>query len=263
MNIYVELNKIIEYIENHLEEKISYKELSKMIGVNEYTFQRIFSLISNVSISENIRKRRLSNAGEELFLKDKKVIDIAIKYQYNNATAFSRAFEKFHGIKPSEVRKNPQKLKMYTKLHFNETDEQNNDIEYKIIEKEQMILYGKYKYTNNEKIKEDAPNFYKEIKKQYGKPEYGLIEYKEKERMNVNSYWILYNKKNEGLEKKIIPKSKWILIRINSQEAQDIQKASKIFYYKFLPSCKYNFKDLPEIEYYHDEITDFLIPIED
>ena len=65
MNIYEKLNKIIEYIENHLEEKIEYKELSKIIGVNEYTFQRIFSLISNVSISEYIRNRRLSNAGQK------------------------------------------------------------------------------------------------------------------------------------------------------------------------------------------------------
>ena len=30
MNIYIELNKIVEYIENHLEEKIDYKEISKM-----------------------------------------------------------------------------------------------------------------------------------------------------------------------------------------------------------------------------------------
>ena len=67
MNIYTELNKIIEYIENHLEEKIDYKEISKMIGVNEYTFQKIFSVICNVSISEYIRNRSLSNAGQELY----------------------------------------------------------------------------------------------------------------------------------------------------------------------------------------------------
>ena len=69
MNIYVELNKIIEYIENHLKQKIDYNELSKMIGVNQYTFQRIFSLISNISISEYIRNRRLSNAGQEFIHK--------------------------------------------------------------------------------------------------------------------------------------------------------------------------------------------------
>ena len=67
MNIYVELNKIIEYIEDHLEEKIEYKELAKKIGVNEYTFQRIFSLISNISVSEYIRNRRLSNAGQDIY----------------------------------------------------------------------------------------------------------------------------------------------------------------------------------------------------
>lgn len=170
MNIYKELNKIIDYIEEHLEDKIDYKELSKMIGVNEYTFQRIFSLLSNVSISEYIRNRRLSSAGQELYLNNKKVIDIAIKYQYNNATAFSRAFKKFYGIKPSEVRKNSEKLKMYTKLQFNEIYKQSKNMEYKIVEKDQMILYGKYKNTNNEKIRIDAPKFYKEVKARYGEP---------------------------------------------------------------------------------------------
>lgn len=170
MNIYVELNKIIEYIEEHLEEKIEYKELSKMIGVNEYTFQKIFSLISNVSIAEYIRNRRLSNAGQEIYIKNEKVIDIATKYQYNNPTAFSRAFKKFHGIKPSEVRTKPEKLKMYTKLHFNEIKECSKNIEYKIVEKEEMVLYGKYKITNNEQISKDAPEFYIKMEKQYGTP---------------------------------------------------------------------------------------------
>lgn len=170
MNIYVQLNKIIEYIEQHLEEKIEYKDLSKIIGVNEYTFQKIFSLISNVSISEYIRNRRLSNAGQDLFIKNEKVIDISIKYQYNNATAFSRAFEKFHGIKPSEVKTKPEKLKMCTKMYFNEINEHNHNIEYKIVEKEKKILYGRYKITDNEKIGKDAPEFYMEMEEQYGTP---------------------------------------------------------------------------------------------
>ena len=263
MNIYTELNKIIEYIENHLEEKIEYKEIARMIGVNEYTFQRIFSLISNVTITEYIRNRRLSNAGQELYLNDEKIIDIAIKYQYDSPTAFSRAFEKFHGIKPSQVRKNPEKLKMYTKLHFNEEYECNKNVEYKIVEKEQMILYGKCKDTTNEKIRKDAPEFFSKMREKYGEPLYGMVEYHDQERLHVKRYWTLYKEKIEDLEQKIIPKSKWIDIKINSQEAKDIQEASKIFYDEFLPSCKYSFKDLPEIEFYHDGITDFLIPIED
>ncbi len=263
LNIYSELNKTIEYIEQHLEENIEVQTLSKMIGMSEYTFQRIFGLIANVSLSEYIRNRRLSNAGQEIYLDKDKVIDIAIKYQYNSPTAFSRAFEKFHGIKPSEVKKNPEKLKMYTKLHFNENYECNKNIDYKIIEKEEMHLYGKYIITDNEKIKEDAPNFYEENTKKYGEPPYALVEYYDKERTEVKAYWILYTNKMQGMIEKIIPKSKWIAMRINSQEAKEIQEVSVTFYDYFLPNSKYNFKDIPEIEYYHDGITDFLIPIED
>ena len=124
------------------------------------------------------------------------------------------------------------------------------------------MVYGKYKPTDNKQIIEDAPKFYKEIESKYGKPQYGMVDYKDKERRHVKSYWVLYEEKLKGLEKKIIPKSKWILIRINSQKPEDIQEMSKLFYYDFSPSCKYNLRDLPEIEHYHDEITDFLIPIE-
>lgn len=263
MNVYAELNKIIEYTENHLEEEFDYKKIASMIGINEYTFQKVFLLIANVSYSEYIRNRRLSNAGQELFLNKEKVIDIAIKYQYNNATSFSRAFEKFHGIKPSEARDNPKKLKMYTKLHFNEQYEQKYDMDYEIVEKDEITMYGHYVATNNVKIKKDAPNFYYKNEKKYGAPDYGIVEYTKRDRLYVKSYGIMYNQNKGKMSKKVIPKSKWIQIRMNSQDAKEIQEVSEWFYTDFLPSSKYVFSDLPEIEYYHDNITDFLVPIED
>ena len=264
MNIYTELNKIVEYIENHLEEKIDYKELAKMVGVNEYTFQKIFSVLCNISLTEYIRNRRLSDAGQELYLKNEKIMNVAVKYQYENATSFSRAFERFHGIKPSDVKKSPENLRIYTKLHFNEINEQAKKIEYKIVEREQLVLYGKYKNTNNQKIKKLAPEFYQEMANKYEEPIiYGMVEYRDKERRFVKAYWIMYDKEIHGLEKQIIPKGKWIMIRIKSQEVNQIQEASDMFYKEFLPVSKYHFKDIPELEYYHDDITDFLIPIED
>ena len=262
MNIYSELNKIIEYVEEHLEENIESKTISRMIGMNEYTFQKIFVVIANVTFTEYIRNRRLSNAGQEIYLEKDKVIDIAIKYQYNSPTAFSRAFEKFHGIKPSEVKKKPERLKMYTKLHFNENYECNKNIDYKIIEKEELHLYGTYILTNDEKIKEDAPKFYCENMEKHGEAPYALVEYHDKERTKVKAYWVLYYEPILGMIEKTIPKSKWIVIRINSQDAKEIQEISETFYADFLPIAKYNYRDLPEIEYYHDNITDFLVPIE-
>lgn len=263
MNIYTELNQIIEYTEIHLDEKIEYKKVAQMIGLNEYTFQKVFLIISNISYPEYIRNRRLSNAGQEIFLDKYKVIDIAVKYNYTSATSFSRAFEKFHGIKPSEVKKNPEKLRLYTKLHFDEKIECNQDINYQIVERDEIILYGNYIQTDNVKIKQDAPKFYAENAKKYGEAPYGMIEYCEPERLNAKYYWVLYQKREKGFKKKIISKSKWIQIRIDSQNAKEIQRVSDMFYTDFLPNSKYSFRDLPEIEYYHDNITDFLIPIED
>ena len=92
MNIYKSLNKMINYIENNLENKIEYEKLAKILGVSEYTMKSIFSLLCNTSISEYIRKRRLSNAGFDLCKSREKIIDVALKYQYENATSFSRAF---------------------------------------------------------------------------------------------------------------------------------------------------------------------------
>lgn len=263
MNIYAELNKVMQYVEKHLDEKIDPHDIAKMVGMSEYTFQRIFSIICNTSFSEYIRNRRLSNAGQELFMGNEKIIDIATKYQYNNATSFSRAFERFHGIKPSQVKKSPEKLKMYSIICFNENIEYNKNMDYKIVEKDEMTLYGIYKNTDNIKIKKDAPNLYRSNIDKYGLAPYAMIEYKDRERLFVKKYWILYLDQKDNMEKIVIPKSKWIQIRINSQEPEDIQRVSENFYDYFIPSTKYNFRELPELEYYHDDITDFLIPIED
>ena len=58
-----------------------------------------------------------------------------------------------------------------------------------------------------------------------------------------------------------IPQSKWLCFRIFSQDPLEIQEMSQRFYKEFLPSCKYNLKELPELEYYHDDVTDFLVAI--
>jgi len=189
MNIYVELNKIIDYIEENLENKIDYGKLANMIGVNEYTFQKIFSLIAGISISEYIRNRRMSNSGQDILLSNCKVIDIALKYQYNNATSFSRAFEKFHGIKPSEVRKRQNNLKLYSKLHFNEICDSSKNINYDII-----IAYGDdirylidiaYKYVDTIYYCEDSAHAENKLREIMNKND--VIYFKGSNVMNVNN----------------------------------------------------------------------------
>lgn len=265
MNIYVELNKVIEYIEAHLEEQIEYEHLAKMLGINEYTMQRLFSLLCNISISEYIRNRRLSNAGFDLQNSNNKIVDIAIKYQYDNATSFSRAFERFHGIKPSLVKDNPEQLKIFTKIVFNEVQPTQSSIEYSIIQRDEIVLYGEGVKTTEGQIGRAAPAFFKEFRKKYcpkyAEPNYGMTIYEKRFESNNLEYWVLYDREIKGLTKHIIPAGKWIVLRVSTQEAKDIQEVTCKFYVDFLPSSKYVLKDVPELEYYHDDITEFMIPL--
>lgn len=262
MNIYKTLNQIVAYIESHLTEQIEYDDLAKFMGTTSYTMQKIFTLLTNISLSEYIRNRRLSCAGFDLYQKKQKIIDLAVKYQYQNATSFSRAFEKFHQIKPSKVTEKT-KLVNFPQLSFNENIPPINNITYYIITQEELTLYGKGIETTTAKIKKDAPLFLEKVKNQYSEEfNYAMTKYKDITRENSCTYSILYKKKLLGLTKTIIPKSKWLVFHISSQEAKDIQDTIDTFYQQFLPSCNYHLKDLPELEYYHDNETDFLIAIE-
>ena len=152
MNIYRNLNEITKYIDDNLENEINYEVLAKMLGVNVYKTQRLFTMIAGISLSDYIRKRRLSTAGFDLYKGNQKIIDIAVKYQYDNATSFSRAFEKFHGIKPSLVNKET-KLKNFPRITFNEDINVTTELDYEIITMEEINLYGISIKTNNAKIR--------------------------------------------------------------------------------------------------------------
>ena len=266
MNIYKSLNEMIDYIENNLQDEIKYEKLAKILGVNEYTMKSIFSVICNMTVSEYIRKRRLSNAGFDLCKNNEKIMEIAQKYQYESATSFSRAFEKFHGIKPSHVKHHSEGLKIFTKIHFEENIKEEPEVQYSIFEKKEMILYGKGIKTCEATISKEAPAFFKEMQKkyknQYGTIKYGMVIYKDRFESDQFEYWVLYDKKIDEFEKYCIPKSKWLKFDIFSQNAKDIQEMSHKFYIEILPILTYNLRNIPEIEYYHDGMTEFWIPIE-
>lgn len=266
MNIYKSLNEMINYIEDNLENEIEYEKLARILGVNEYTMKSIFSVICNLSLAEYIRKRRLSNAGFDLYQGNEKVIDIAQKYQYESATAFSRAFEKFHGIQPRHVKNHPEGLKIFAKLVFDENVKENKNIEYSILEKEEMILYGKGVQTDFCKISKDAPQHFANMKKKYfekyGPIKFGMVVYEDRFESEKCEYWVLYDKEIPEFEKYVILKSKWLKFNILSQEAKQIQEMSQAFYVEILPVLKCNLRDIPELEYYHDDMTEFWVPIE-
>lgn len=91
------MNQVIDYIEENLTEQIHYESLARIVGCSVYEFSRIFSFMAGMSVSEYIRRRRLSQAIFDIQTGKEKIIDIALKYCYESPTAFTRAFKELHG----------------------------------------------------------------------------------------------------------------------------------------------------------------------
>ncbi len=136
------MQRAIDYIEANLTEEIDYEKVAAESFSSSYHFQRVFSILCGYTLGEYIRLRRLSLAGAELASGKEKVIDIALKYGYDSPDSFAKAFQKFHGITPSEARTNGKMLRSFSRLSIKISLEGGNTMNYKIIEKEEFVLTG-------------------------------------------------------------------------------------------------------------------------
>lgn len=136
------MNNALSYIEEHVIEDIDYSKVSKIAYCSEYHFKRMFSFLSGISLSEYIRRRRLTLAAFDLKDKDLRIIDVAVKYGYNSADSFSRAFHSMHGILPSEARSENTQLKAYPRMTFQLSIKGGCEMNYRIVEKESFKLAG-------------------------------------------------------------------------------------------------------------------------
>jgi AraC family transcriptional regulator len=136
------LNEAIAFIEENLTSDIDFKEVARIAFCSEYHFQRMFSYLAGVSLSEYIRRRRLSLAAFELINSHVRIINLAIKYGYSSPDSFTRAFQGLHGITPSEARNNGQSLKAFPRMTFHLSISGGNEMNYRIVEKEAFNLVG-------------------------------------------------------------------------------------------------------------------------
>ena len=136
------MNEALSYIEKNLLDEIDLKEVARLALCSEYHFQRMFSFLSGVTLSEYIRRRRLTLAALELNNSNIKVIDLAVKYGYNSPDSFTRAFQSLHGITPSEARNNGQQLKAFPPMTFQLSIRGGNEMNYRIEEKEGFSIVG-------------------------------------------------------------------------------------------------------------------------
>ena len=136
------MNNAINYIESHLADDISYDRAAQIAYCSTYHFQRMFSFIMGVPLSEYIRRRRLTLAALELQTSDIKVIDAALKYGYDSPEAFSRAFKKLHGIMPISARDIGVSLKVFPKMTFHINIKGAVEMNYRFEEREAFEVFG-------------------------------------------------------------------------------------------------------------------------
>lgn len=142
MDSIIYMNYAMAYIEEHLTEEIDYSEISRIAYCSEYHFKRMFSFLSGISLSEYIRRRRLTFAALDLKDRNLRIIDVAVKYGYGSADSFTRAFYSIHGILPSEARNENIQLKAYPKMTFQFSIKGGCEMNYRIVEKEKFNLIG-------------------------------------------------------------------------------------------------------------------------
>ncbi|WP_026688762.1 AraC family transcriptional regulator [Alteribacter aurantiacus] len=136
------MNAALQYIEENLSDNIDLKEVAKVACCSEYHFKRLFSLLSGITLTEYIRRRRLTSAAYELKDSSVKVIDVALKYGYQSPDAFTRAFQNYHGVTPSTARHTEQSVKAYPRMTFQLTIQGGTEMKYRIVKKEAFKVVG-------------------------------------------------------------------------------------------------------------------------
>ncbi|MGF7057472.1 AraC family transcriptional regulator [Brassicibacter mesophilus] len=159
-------NKALIYIEDNLDNEINYTKIAQAAYCSEYHFSRMFSSIAGVSLSEYIRRRRLTLAAFEIQKSDARIIDVATKYGYESADSFARAFQKLHGIKPSQARGKGVQLKAFSKISFQTSIKGDKEMEYRIENLDfELKIVGKREIVKTNRAFKTIPSLWNSAKK--------------------------------------------------------------------------------------------------
>lgn len=98
------IQNAIDDIEADLCGDISADSISEKYHISSYYFQKMFSTMCDVTVSEYIRERRLSQAAVTLRHTEVSILDLALMYGFETHEGFTKAFQRFHGCLPSAVK---------------------------------------------------------------------------------------------------------------------------------------------------------------
>jgi len=259
------LNNAITYVENHLTDDINLDQVSQVAYSSTHHFQTMFRMLTDMTITEYIRKRRLTLAVTDLAQDKKKVIDVAFKYGYETPESFTKAFKRYHGISPSLAKKGDQTFQALLPLHIQVTLKGALPMDYRIEKKEAMSFKGikrTVSSTNGENFKA-IPKFWNEFfkletadmfDKHVGPLGYVGACYNNNESTETFDYMIGVEAsddiKGQTVDVLEIPESTWAVFTSVGSIPEAIQEVWQRIYQEFFPGTRYEHAMLPELEVY-------------
>lgn len=268
MDYYERIQNAIQFIEENLTQELDIVDISSKACFSPFHFQRIFQAICGFSVKEYVRKRRLTEAANQLRQTNKTILDIALDYQYGSQEAFTRAFEAYFEVTPAKLRRAEAKIDHgLRKIDFMEFE--GSTFREFSIDKPNIITRSKtnvvgYEYMttlDNEKYFHDTPSFYDD----FGRNEYYM---KISDRVApAFPYGVSCNFKNDGKFSFVvgevvgkpnieldtgfvdleIPGGRYAEFKVNGS-VETSQNTWRYIYGKWLPSSGYERTDTPDFE---------------
>lgn len=164
------LREAINYIDAHLSENISPEDIAQRVFMSPFYLQKGFKIMTGYSIGEYIRYRKLYLAAIDTISGNEKIIDLAYKYGYDTPESFTRAFGRFHGVSPVQMRNHPEKIKTFLPLKIKISIQGGHDMDY-VVEKMrgfQIIGFGKEFKLNS--AYQEIPQFWAKYRDKYCNP---------------------------------------------------------------------------------------------
>lgn len=258
------MNSAVEYMEANITEKLDIEKVAKIALSSTFHFQRMYHMITGVTVAEYVRRRRLTLAAQDI-ISGGKIINVAYKYGYETPEAFTKAFRKMHGMSPSAARKSGTELKAYPKLSFHISIKGDKDMNYKIFDKGSFKVVGKQRRISmvDEQNFNQVPKFWYDcmedgshqwICSKAGKLGIlGVSKDFDKYKDEFNYMIAVEEIKDtipEGYVSAIIPAATWAAFESVGPVTEALHDLVRRIYTEWFPSTGYQHDCAPDIEVY-------------
>ncbi|WP_326008929.1 AraC family transcriptional regulator [Staphylococcus pseudoxylosus] len=257
-----QLNQSIDYIDNNLTNELNLSDIANYIGMPEQHYRNLFIFLSEMSLSEYIKKRKLYFDNKDL-LNKYSVTTVATKYGYS-IDGFTRAFKAWSGYLPSQVHEH-QILISFPKLSFSINIKGGINMKTRIVEQPEFNIVGVQKRVpmQFEGVNDEIVALAKSITNSQKEEMHQLQNIEPKEIVNVSydadesftkeqgelthMIGVLTTESNpsEQLEILNFKASKWVVFENEGEYPNVLQDTYAKIYSEWLPNSEYELSDLP------------------